>query len=235
MAGKRKRAYPDAMRKQARELRRAGLSYSEICTTLGLAVPRSTLNNWTKDIELTPKQRGRIEQKVHDSVLRSQPLAVARNKEQKLRRLEEIASKAVPIVERLVESEEALMLMASALYMGEGAKSEHQFCMGNSDPRIIRAWLALLRSTFQTDESKFRCQLAITEGMDVEALRAYWSATTGIPLSQFMKESVRKDSGGRRREGYRGVCIVHYYSLEVRRFLDAIGQGVIDRLLIEEG
>jgi len=28
-----------------------------------------------------------------------------------------------------------------------------------------------------------------------------------------------------------GVCMVYYYSLEIRRFLDAIGQGVIDELL----
>ena len=85
------------------------------------------------------------------------------------------------------------MLMASALYMGEGAKSEKHFSLGNSDPRIIQVWLAILRGTLGIVESKLRCQLAITDG--------------------------------------KGVCVVYYHSLEVRRFLDAIGRGVVDKLL----
>jgi len=52
------------------------------------------------------------------------------------------------------------MLMASALYMGEGAKSEKHFSLGNSDPRIIQVWLAILRGTLGIAESKLRCQLA---------------------------------------------------------------------------
>jgi len=67
--------------------------------------------------------------------------------------------------------------------------------------------------------------------MDEASLREYWSEVTGIPLSQFIKGSVRQDSGGRKREGYKGVCIIIYYSLEVRRMLDAIGHAVIDGLL----
>lgn len=123
------------------------------------------------------------------------------------------------------------MLMASALYMGEGAKNPQAFTFGNSDPRIIRAWLALLRQTFEIDESKFRCQLAISEGMNEVLLRQYWSEITGIPLNQFIKCSVRQDSGGRKREGYSGVCIIIYHSLNVRRMLDAVGYAVIDGLL----
>jgi hypothetical protein len=71
----------------------------------------------------------------------------------------------------------------------------------------------------------------ITEGMDEDALICFWSEVTGIPVNQFNKSSIRKDSGGRKREGYKGVCVVNYYSMELRRLLDAIGQGVIDELL----
>ena len=44
------------------------------------------------------------------------------NKEMKRRRIEWAKEQAAPIVDRLVQNPEALMLMASALYMGEGAK-----------------------------------------------------------------------------------------------------------------
>lgn len=231
MLGKRKRDYEDGVRERARELRRAGLTYTEIGETLGVDIPKSTINGWVKDIELTLEQKARIERKERDSLLQSQPLAAEWHREQKRRRLHQIAEQAAPIAKRLAGNKEALMLMASALYMGEGAKAEDQFAIGNGDPRIIQAWLALLRSTFEIDESKLRCQLAISEGMDEEALKTYWSKVVGIPTHQFIRASVKKESGGRKREGYKGVCIVHYYSLEVRRLLDAIGQGVIDELL----
>ncbi|MBI3361530.1 MAG: hypothetical protein HY023_10515 [Chloroflexi bacterium] len=231
MFDKRKRDYEDGLRDRTRELRHDGLTYSEICEALEIEIPKSTINNWVKDIELTPEQKERIEQKERDSILRGQPLGAEWNREQKRRRLREISDKAAPIAERLAQNKEALMLMASALYMGEGAKAPNAFSFGNSDPRIIQAWLALLRQTFDVDESKFRCQLAISEGMDEAGLREFWSEITSIPATQFIRSSVKADSGGRKRDGYKGVCIVTYHSLEVRRMLDAIGQGVIDDLL----
>ena len=199
-------------------------------------IPKSTLNHWVSDILLAPEQQARIIEKDREAAARGRAGGVwggaaGFNKEMKRRRLQEIAEKAAPIAKRLAENKEALMLMASALYMGEGAKNPNRFVLGNSDPAIIQVWLALLRQTFDIDESKFRCQLAISEGMDEATLRDYWSEITGIPLSQFIKGSVRQDSGGRKREGYKGVCIILYHSLEVRRMLDAIGQGVIDELL----
>ena len=236
MFGRRKRDYEDSLRERARGLRRTGLTYSEIREALGVDLPKSTLSNWVSDILLTPEQEERIVEKDHEAARRGRASglwggAAGFNKEMKRRRMEAAQEQAAPIAARLAQNREALMLMASALYMGEGAKADGAFGFANSDPRILQAWLAVLRNTFDIDESKFRCQLMITEGMDEELLKGYWSEVTGIPTSQFMKGSVRKDSGGRKREGYKGVCLVHYFSVEVRRMLDAIGQGVIDELL----
>ncbi|MBI5348635.1 MAG: hypothetical protein HZB77_04860 [Chloroflexi bacterium] len=191
------------------------------------------------DVLLSPEQLKRIEEKEQEGAARGRESGLwgggaGFNKEMKRRRIEAAREQAQPIIERLADNKDALMLMASALYMGEGAKGDGQFSIGNSDPQIIQAWVALLRQLFDVDESKLRCQLAISEGMDEEGLTQYWSEVTGIPTSQFIKGSVRKESGGRKREGYKGVCIVHYYSLEVKRLLDAIGQGVIDELLDDD-
>ncbi len=230
------RDYEDGLRERARELRHEGLTYSEICEALGVDIPKSTLNHWVSDVLLTPEEQQRIIEKDREAAARGRHSglwggAAGFNKEMKRRRIEAAREDAAPIVEKLAGNRDALMLMASALYMGEGTKAEDQFSIGNSDPQIIRAWLAILREVFDIDESKFRCQLTISEGMDETALKEYWSEVTGVPHSQFIKVSVRKESGGKKRDGYKGVCIVHYYSLEVRRLLDAIGQGVIDDLL----
>jgi len=237
---RRQNRYSPEIKQQARVLRREGLTYAEIGERLGMDIPKSTLNHWVSDVLLTPEQRQRITEKEREAAARGRQAgawggAAGWNREQKRRRLETARRQAEPIAERLVENQEALMLMAAALYMGEGAKTEGQFSIGNSDPRIVQTWLALLRRLFDIDENKLRCQLAISEGMDEQNLKLYWSAVTSIPVSQFIKTSFRRDSGGRKREGYKGVCIVHYYSLEVRRLLDAIGQSVMDRVLNAPG
>ncbi|RME56194.1 hypothetical protein D6779_10980 [Candidatus Parcubacteria bacterium] len=230
--------YPEEIQQKARELRRQGLTYQQICNELNLNIPKSTLSNWLSDIELTEEQRAYIQEHIAESAAQGRRGgrwggAAGWNREMKRRRIQQARDKMAPLARQLVQDEAALMLMASALYMGEGAKSEKQFAFGNSDPQLIKAWLAILRRVFDIDESKLRCQLAITEGMDEAALKEYWSEVTGIPVSRFMKSSIRKDSGGRKREGYKGVCIVHYYSLEVKRLLGTLGKSVIESLLEE--
>lgn len=234
-----KRNYENDLRERARELRRAGLTYTEISESLGVEIPKSTLNHWVSDVLLTDEQQKRIEEKEQEGAARGREGgiwggAAGFNKEMKRRRIESAREQAQPIIERLADNKDALMLMASALYMGEGAKDPDAFSLGNRDPRIVQTWVGILREAFDVDESKFRCQLMLTEGMDEEDLKLYWSGVTNIPANQFIKSSLRKDSGGRKRDGYKGVCLVHYYSLEVRRVLDAIGQGVIDELLDED-
>ncbi len=230
----RQRSYSSATREQARELRRAGFTYSEINIELREDIPQATLSYWLKDIELTTEQRQRIKQKELDGAARAQPLGALWNRAQKQKRLRDARDRALPVAKRLVQDRDALMLMASALYIGEGAKADDAFSFSNSDPQVIRTWMTLLRRNFEIDESKFACQLAISEGMDEEGLKRYWSDVTGISLNQFIRGSIKKNPGGKKREGYKGVCIVHYYSLAVRRFLDALATGVIDELLENE-
>lgn len=94
--------------------------------------------------------------------------------------------------------------------------------------------MSLLRRNFEIDERKFACSLAISVGMDEKGLKQYWSEITGIPLSQFRQSSIKQNPGTKKREGYRGVCIVHYHSSAIRRYLDALAQGVIDEILEDD-
>ncbi len=229
------RRYEADLRERARELRRAGLTYTEICEALGVDIPKSTLNHWVSDILLAPEQQARIVEKDREAAARGRVGGVwggaaGFNKEMKRRRLQEIAEKAAPIAKRLAENKEALMLMASALYMGEGAKGEDQFGFANSDPEIVGAWMALLRKNFEIDESKFRCRILMSDDQDAEQLHQFWSGVTGVPRSQFQKPGIKKASG-QQKPGYMGVCMVYYYSLDIKRFLHTLGQGVIDELL----
>lgn len=231
---RRTRTYPTELRERARQLRRAGFTYTEIIQTLGDDIPQPTIQSWVKDIVLTTEQQTRIKQKEVESARKAQPLGALWNRLQKQKRIQDAHDQAEPHTKRLSQDREALQLMAAALYIGEGAKGENQFSFANSDPQVIRTWITLLRRNFEIDESKFVCRLAISVGMNDAELMQYWSDITRIPLGQFTKSSIKKNPGKVRREGYKGVCIVAYHSSAIRRYLDALAQGVVRELLQDE-
>ncbi len=145
-----------------------------------------------KDIELTTEQRARIKQLEVEGARKAQPLGALWNRLQKEKRLQEAQAQAAPIAKRLSQDKNALQLMAAALYLGEGAKGANQLSFCNSDAQVLRTWMTLLRRNFEIDESKFRCQLTISIGMDEQSLKAYWSDVTGIPLDRFIRSTVDK-------------------------------------------
>ncbi len=226
--------HPPETRERARELRLAGLTYPEIVAELGHDVAQGTLSSWLSDIELTTEQKARIKQLELEGSAKGRPSGAEWNREQKQKRLQIATDEAQPHAKRLAQDREALQLMAAALYIGEGRKGEGQFSFCNSDATVIRTWMALLRKNFEIDESKFACSLCISEGMDDNFLKEYWSRVTGISLGQFNKSSVDKRPDKKHRDGYKGVCVVHYYSVAVRRYLDALAQGVMREILDDD-
>lgn len=232
---RRTRSYPPEIRERARELRRAGLTYTEIIAELGGDIPQPTLQGWLKDIELTTEQRVRIKQKELEGSAKGRPLGALWNRQQKEKRLQIAQGEAFPIAERLSRNREALQLMAASLYVGEGAKRDDHLAFGNSDPQVIKTWMALLRGNFEIDESKFACQLMLSVGMPEQELKEYWSNVTGIPLKRFHKSSIKKNPGNIRREDYKGVCMVRYYSADIRRYLDALAKGMMGEILVKDG
>lgn len=232
----RRRSYPHSldMRERARELRRAGLTYPEIVAELGYQVAQGTLSGWLSDIELTTEQRARIKEKELEGARKVRGLVAIWNREKKQQRIQAARDEAFPHALRLSQDRQALQLMAAALYMGEGAKGENQFSFCNSDTRVIRTWMALLRRNFEIDEKKLACSLAISVGMDENDLKQYWSEVTNIPLSQFRQSSIKQNPGRKKRDGYKGVCIIHYHSSAIRRYLDALAQGVIGEILEDD-
>lgn len=231
---RRTRIYPPELREQARELRRAGLTYPEIIAKLGGDIPQATLTGWVKDIVLTTEQRARIKRLEVEGARKAQPFGAMWNRLEKQKRLQAAKAEATPAVQRLVHNREALRLMAAALYVGEGSKRNDAFSFCNSDPNVIRGWMSLLRNSFDLDESKFRCQINISDGMLGQELEPYWSQITKIPLSQFIKSSVDKRPNKKIRDGYKGVCVVVYHSVAIRRYLEALAQGVLDQIADSE-
>ena len=82
-------------------------------------------------------------------------------------------------------SDRDLLIAGTALYAGEGAKGDGVVKFANSDPRMILLFCAWLRQFFDVDESRLRVHLYLHQGLDLDCARSFWSALTGIPLTQF--------------------------------------------------
>lgn len=223
-----------SLREQARALRRAGLSLQEISERLHHRVPRSTLQGWVRDIPLTLDQQARLRQRIREGGRKGRLRAQMLREERKRQEQEDLRRKAKELIQDAPEQVIAL-LIALGLYLGEGAKARDSFCLGNSDPRIICLWQECLRRSFEIDQDRWAAQLMLSDGMDEEVVRSFWSEITGIPISRFHRSSFRRGKPRKIRSGYKGVCLVHYFDLKIRRFLDALFDVILEQFGISVG
>src|SRR5206468_2030516 len=84
-------------------------------------------------------------------------------------------------------TERDLLIAGTALYAGEGSKTDGGVKFANSDPRMISLFCTWLRQFFEPDEARLRAHLYLHQGLDLERAISFWSEVTAIPASQFNK------------------------------------------------
>lgn len=224
--------YPEAMREEARRLRREGWSLGEISKKLG--PPKNTLTLWVRGIELTPAQQARIKEHELEVLTENQRLGGEYNRQARLSRIELQRKKAEAFLNSLDDIQRTNHIAAAILYLGEGAKSEGAFSLGNSNPQVVRYWMYLLRSSFDIDESKFSLQIMSRYDQDPTELAHFWSEVTSVTKVLQGHVDTRTEGKPTKRLEYKGVCKVQYYDLSIRRYLDALAQGLMARALEQE-
>jgi hypothetical protein len=225
------RNYPEEMREEARRLRREGWSLNEIAAKLG--PPKNTLTLWVRGIDLTPEQRTRLLKREIISNGRNRALAMEAHRKARLARVRVANDQAAAFLNMLESQHQANHIAAAMLYLAEGAKAEGAFSFANSNWHIIRYWLYLLRSSFPIDESKFRIQILCRADQDINRLLQYWTEVTGITQSIRGTVDARTEGKPTKRADYKGVCKIVYYDFALRRYLDALAQGLMARALRE--
>jgi transcriptional regulator with XRE-family HTH domain len=155
-------------RARARDLRAAGWTMPDIAAELG--VSRGSVSTWTRDIEV---------------VVRRRPSPRAPNRLQQAKAAE-VAAGLASGRQRIGDlSDRDLLVAGTALYAGEGAKTDGSVRFANSDPGMVAMFCTWLRTCFEIDESRLRVRLYLHEGLDLDAAQSFWSDLTGIPPSQF--------------------------------------------------
>jgi hypothetical protein len=160
-------------RERARELRAESWTLLDIARELD--VSKGSVSLWVRDVEFVPRprNRGHAAHKPH-------PLTIKKQAEIDRCRLD---------AERWLGSmsDRELAFFCLALYAGEGAKADKSVKFANTDPRLMRVFVAWFRKEFQIDETRLRMVVYLHEDLDIVAATAFWSEAVGIPESQFTK------------------------------------------------
>lgn len=202
---------------RAVSLRKQGFSYREIEQTL--SVPRSTLSHWLRHIELTPGQKLRLEQSTGNGLIKARIKASQWHRNQKKLRLQKAKEEAETVLNNIEMSDDIVELALAMLYLGEGAKSGTT-AIGNSNPLIMRFFLAILVKKYQLDPLKIRFDLHIRIDQDPEEIKDYWAKELDVPLDRFKYVVADKGTAGRTTyPSYRGVCIINCGNIAIQRKL----------------
>ena len=166
---------------RARELRAQAWTLNEIAAELG--VSKSSVSLWVRDVPF-------------DEAMRAQRAGANRNRGARGRRPNRLQRAKRAEVDRLRAdgrrrvgdlSDRDLLIAGTALYAGEGGKTEGSVTFTNSDPRMIALFCRWVRHCFEIDEARLRVFLYLHDGLDLDAAIHFWSELTGIPEAQFGK------------------------------------------------
>ena len=170
-------------KEKALQLRKEGLSYSQIKDKLGMS--KSTLSGWLSDIPLTKNQIGALQ---HSQVV------IEKIRQTKLKkrnsRLDEVYKRSVTEIGELSERE--FLIAGYFLYWAEGGKTTpYTITLSNTDPNMVRAyikWLALIN----VPRVKIIIRLHLYSDMRIDDEIEYWHKVARLPMSSFRKPYLKK-------------------------------------------
>ena len=224
------RRHPTEVKARAVTLRQQGHSLGEISDTLH--VSKITVQGWVAHIGLTEAQCQRIREKAIISAARGRPLAVEAWRKKIAIWKEGIYHQVQHL--GLLPFEQAAIgqLTCGLLYICEGGKypATRGLSFANTDPRMIRLFLLLLRQHFPVQEEKLRLRIMHRWDQNGEQLKQFWSQVTAIPLTQCYRTYADRRTRRQptRRTNYQGICHIQYLDTALQYRLQAIGESVLD-------
>lgn len=177
---------------QAQELRKKGLSYSEIQRII--KVPKSNLSGWCRDIAITEKQALRLFNNKLEGAARGRIIGAKRQQIRRLKQIDELLMEGRTEVGALSTRDK--FIAGISLYSAEGTKTDGSCSFSNSDPLLIKFMSAWFRNFCRVPETKLRGAIWIHDNLNVQVAMRYWSNLTKIPISHFHKTYIAKNKIG---------------------------------------
>lgn len=181
------------LKAKAINLRRNGLSYSEIRKQV--KVSKSSLSLWLRSVGLTNRQKQRLTEKKWASIRRGWE----KWKNQRIKKTNAVNKEALEQIKKIYKTKEKLWLMGIMLYWAEGAK-EKQYKLGqgvifsNSDFKMIKLFIRWLNYCLKIPEDRINFDIYIHDNnmYRLNEVRLFWSKVTGFPIKKFGKIYFKK-------------------------------------------
>jgi transcriptional regulator with XRE-family HTH domain len=183
-------------RERARQLRRdEGLPINEIARRLRVA--KSSVSLWVRDIELTDEQHARLRalNPAYNRQLNGSRTIAERHRANRRRAQEHGRA--------LARRAEPLHVLGCMLYWGEGGKRPpYRVCFSNTDPEMIRLFVAFLRAYFDISDGDIRikCHLFADHVERQREIERYWLSVAGLPPGSLRKSVVNVYSRSSKRK-----------------------------------
>lgn len=172
-------------------LRRLGLTYSEIQAIV--PVPKGTLSNWSRDIELSTSQIRDIRQRTGPHNFVGVPRDTQANRRLEI---EGIRTHARTFAESHLG--DALFVGGIVLYWGEGSKTRNFLDLRNTDPAALRYFIRWVRE-YMDASAEFKLGLHLHDCNDDAAARKYWSEALNLPSAVYGKTYIKPAGTGHRK------------------------------------
>ena len=214
-------------------MRKRGMLYSEICQTLDICIPKSTLSGWFEDIKISEKGLERLESVNRNNLYEKQKMVVEANRKRREKYLKSLTEINLKVCSEIHNPDTAKIALAM-LCLGDGSKysPSKSFSFGNSNPQIINTFLILLDRSFGLETGKLRATVQCRADQDSQKLQEYWVRVTGIPISNFYKPRIDKRTIGKptRKLCYKGVLRIDYFSSKAQLELEDLARLVYNEL-----
>jgi hypothetical protein len=218
---------------EAIKLRRGGASLRDV--EKRLKIPRSTLSYWFKDVILSSSQKAKLVKNWKLALGKARVEAVKWHNEQKQIRVENAKASALNTLSRLNTREAGILEIALAmLYLGEGAKTTLGLCIGNSNPLILRFFIASLRFIYGFDCQKIHCELHLRYDQNVLKMKQYWSKELNLPAKNFTSVAVDlRTKGSKTYPHYKGVCVLRCSNTAIQRKLMYLAEEFCNKVILQ--
>lgn len=216
-------------KKQAIKLRSRGKTYTEIKQLLGFDIPKSTLSLWCKDVKLPSWYIKKIAALNEHNWSIGRKHAWIANKKRREDFLASLWNKnryITTILDKYI-----FKLLLAFLYLGEGRKWKpgSSLTLGNSNPDIIKLYLAMLKICYGINPPSLHCRISYRADQNLQSLQKFWSKVTHIPLNNFYKTIPDPRTVGKptKRKDYKGVCVISGGGTAVQLELDVIPKIIL--------